>query len=34
MIRTGQGFDAHRFGPGDGVWLCGVAVRHDAGLVG
>lgn len=34
MIRTGQGFDAHRFGPGDGVWLCGVRIAHDYGLVG
>src|SRR5437016_6264132 len=23
-FRTGQGFDAHRFAPGDHVWLCGV----------
>ena len=33
-IRIGQGFDAHRFGPGDGVWLCGVKIPHDQGLVG
>jgi 2-C-methyl-D-erythritol 4-phosphate cytidylyltransferase / 2-C-methyl-D-erythritol 2,4-cyclodiphosphate synthase len=33
-IRTGQGFDVHVFGPGDHVWLCGVAVPHDRGLVG
>ena len=32
--RIGQGFDAHRFGPGDGVWLCGVKIPHDQGLVG
>ena len=32
--RTGLGFDAHRFGPGDRVWLCGVEVPHDHGLVG
>ena len=30
----GQGFDAHRFGPGDGVWLCGVKIAHDRCLVG
>ena len=24
----------HRFGPGDRVMLCGVAVPHDAGLIG
>jgi len=32
--RVGQGFDVHRFGPGDQVMLCGVAVSHDAGLLG
>ena len=32
--RIGQGFDAHRFGPGDQVWLCGVAIPHTEGLVG
>lgn len=33
-VRTGQGFDVHAFGPGDHVWLCGVKVPHDHGLVG
>ncbi len=33
-IRTGTGFDVHKFGPGDGVWLCGVNVPHEAGLDG
>ena len=33
-IRTGNGFDVHRFGPGDAVTLCGVAVPHDRGLEG
>ncbi|MGH6953239.1 MAG: 2-C-methyl-D-erythritol 2,4-cyclodiphosphate synthase, partial [Alphaproteobacteria bacterium] len=33
-VRTGIGFDVHRFGPGDHVWLCGVRVPHDHGLVG
>jgi len=33
-VRIGQGFDAHRFEPGDGVWLCGVRVAHTARLVG
>jgi 2-C-methyl-D-erythritol 4-phosphate cytidylyltransferase/2-C-methyl-D-erythritol 2,4-cyclodiphosphate synthase len=33
-IRTGNGFDVHRFGPGDHVMLCGVAVPHDRGLQG
>ncbi len=32
--RVGQGFDVHRFGPGDRVMLCGVAVPHDASLLG
>jgi 2-C-methyl-D-erythritol 4-phosphate cytidylyltransferase / 2-C-methyl-D-erythritol 2,4-cyclodiphosphate synthase len=32
--RIGQGFDAHRFGPGDAVVLCGVKIAHDHGLVG
>jgi 2-C-methyl-D-erythritol 4-phosphate cytidylyltransferase/2-C-methyl-D-erythritol 2,4-cyclodiphosphate synthase len=34
MTRIGQGFDAHRFGPGDGVWLCGVRIDHDRSLIG
>ncbi|ODT88047.1 bifunctional 2-C-methyl-D-erythritol 4-phosphate cytidylyltransferase/2-C-methyl-D-erythritol 2,4-cyclodiphosphate synthase [Phenylobacterium sp. SCN 70-31] len=34
MVRLGQGVDAHRFGPGDAVWLCGVRIPHDRGLVG
>jgi len=34
VTRIGQGFDAHRFGPGDGVWLCGVKIAHDQALVG
>ncbi|MGH6872296.1 MAG: bifunctional 2-C-methyl-D-erythritol 4-phosphate cytidylyltransferase/2-C-methyl-D-erythritol 2,4-cyclodiphosphate synthase [Rhizomicrobium sp.] len=33
-IRTGMGFDAHRFTPGDHVWLCGVKIAHDHGLEG
>ncbi len=32
--RTGQGFDVHRFGPGDHVMLCGVKVPHTHGLLG
>jgi len=32
--RTGQGFDVHAFGPGTSVWLCGVEIPHDKGLVG
>lgn len=33
-LRVGTGFDVHRFGPGDHVWLCGVKIPHTAGLVG
>lgn len=33
-IRTGNGFDVHRFGPGDHVMLCGVQVPFDRGLQG
>ena len=25
-IRTGTGFDVHKFAPGDAVWLCGVEI--------
>ena len=34
LVRMGQGIDAHRFGPGDVVWLCGIRIEHDLGLVG
>jgi len=34
VTRIGQGFDAHRFGPGDAVMLCGVSIAHSHGLVG
>lgn len=33
-VRTGVGYDVHAFGPGDHIWLGGVRVPHDAGLVG
>jgi 2-C-methyl-D-erythritol 4-phosphate cytidylyltransferase/2-C-methyl-D-erythritol 2,4-cyclodiphosphate synthase len=33
-FRTGFGLDAHRFAPGDHVWLCGVKIPHDATLAG
>ena len=33
-IRTGNGYDVHRFGPGDHVILCGVDIPHDHGLKG
>jgi 2-C-methyl-D-erythritol 4-phosphate cytidylyltransferase / 2-C-methyl-D-erythritol 2,4-cyclodiphosphate synthase len=33
-VRTGQGFDVHRFRPGDHVWLCGVKIPHTHALEG
>ena len=33
-IRTGNGFDVHRFGPGDHVVLCGLKLPHSQGLEG
>ena len=33
-VRTGSGFDAHRFGPGDHLWLNGVKIPHGYALVG
>lgn len=33
-IRTGNGFDVHRFGPGNRLWLCGVEIAHERGLQG
>ena len=32
--RTGFGYDAHRFAPGDHVWLCGIKIAHDHALEG
>ena len=34
QTRVGQGFDAHRWGPGTSVWLCGVEIPHDETLIG
>ncbi len=33
-IRLGNGYDVHRFGAGDHVWLCGIKVPFDRGLQG
>lgn len=33
-VRTGLGFDVHRFRDGDHVWLCGVRIPHSHGLEG
>ena len=34
LPRVGNGFDVHRFGPGDHVTLCGIKIAHAQGLVG
>jgi 2-C-methyl-D-erythritol 4-phosphate cytidylyltransferase/2-C-methyl-D-erythritol 2,4-cyclodiphosphate synthase len=34
ITRIGQGFDAHRWGPGESVWLCGVEIAHNETLIG
>lgn len=34
QTRVGMGFDAHRWGPGVSVWLCGVEIAHDQTLIG
>ncbi len=33
-IRIGNGFDVHRFAPDRDLWLCGVKVPHELGLLG
>ncbi|NSY38909.1 bifunctional 2-C-methyl-D-erythritol 4-phosphate cytidylyltransferase/2-C-methyl-D-erythritol 2,4-cyclodiphosphate synthase [Leisingera sp. ANG59] len=33
-IRLGNGYDVHRFGPGDSVILCGVEIPHEKTLQG
>ena len=33
-IRTGHGYDTHRWAAGDAVWLCGIRVPHDRSLEG
>ncbi|MGY9105828.1 MAG: 2-C-methyl-D-erythritol 2,4-cyclodiphosphate synthase, partial [Alphaproteobacteria bacterium] len=33
-VRTGTGFDVHKFTSGDQVWLCGVSIPHNMGLAG
>jgi 2-C-methyl-D-erythritol 4-phosphate cytidylyltransferase/2-C-methyl-D-erythritol 2,4-cyclodiphosphate synthase len=34
MIRIGTGYDVHRLAEGEELWLCGVRIEHDKGLVG
>ena len=33
-VRTGNGYDVHRLGPGTAVTLCGTEIPHDGALVG
>jgi 2-C-methyl-D-erythritol 4-phosphate cytidylyltransferase/2-C-methyl-D-erythritol 2,4-cyclodiphosphate synthase len=33
-LRLGNGFDVHAFAEGDHVWLGGVRIPHDRGLIG
>ncbi len=33
-MRVGSGYDVHKFGPGDHLWICGVTIPHDKTLVG
>ena len=33
-VRIGQGIDAHRFGAGEELWLCGIKIDHEMGLIG
>ncbi|MGO4404759.1 bifunctional 2-C-methyl-D-erythritol 4-phosphate cytidylyltransferase/2-C-methyl-D-erythritol 2,4-cyclodiphosphate synthase [Bosea sp. RAF48] len=33
VTRVGTGYDVHAFGPGDHVWLGGVGIAHDHGVV-
>lgn len=33
-VRIGTGFDVHRLAKGEELWLCGVRIEHELGLVG
>lgn len=33
-VRTGSGYDVHRFGEGASVWLCGIEIAHGRSLKG
>lgn len=33
-IRVGNGFDVHRFAPDRELWLCGVKIPYELGLLG
>ena len=32
-VRIGQGYDVHAFGEGDHIWLGGVRIAHDRGVI-
>lgn len=34
MFRIGQGYDVHRLVPERDLWICGVKIPHDLGLLG
>lgn len=34
MYRIGQGYDVHRLVPGRELWLCGIKIEHELGLLG
>lgn len=34
MIRIGQGYDVHRLVEGRDLWLCGLKLEHNKGLLG
>lgn len=34
MYRIGQGYDVHRLVPGRDLWLCGVKIPYELGLLG
>ena len=31
-VRTGQGFDVHKFKTGKAVWICGIEIKHTHGV--
>ncbi len=33
-VRTGIGYDVHRLGDGEGLWLCGIYIAHNQSLIG
>lgn len=34
MIRIGQGYDVHRLVEGRELWICGIKLEHELGLLG